>query len=238
MALRLECAPCRAGDVKKSRKQLAREAEAGPAAKGSVVPVPAPDSHALETHSQPAAAANSGGSPMAQHAGGCNLTWKPTIALRCAGCPLTVVCTAAELSPQAQLQAALPGGPLESNVLCASRPLLPTALCCRRQWRASVARSPHALCAMLQMAAQRLLLTPSPRTLYLRGPRMRSTTPCCSSRMRGWATWSSPCMMQHWTSSLPRCDSVSAGCWAYTVLKHYLSCCCAHKCWACPWPGG
>eukprot|EP00891_Asterochloris_glomerata_P005087 jgi/Astpho2/5087/fgenesh1_pg.00072_%23_10_t len=59
-----------AGDVKKSRKQLAREAEAGPAAKGSVVPVPAPDSHALETHSQPAAAANSGGSPMAQHADG------------------------------------------------------------------------------------------------------------------------------------------------------------------------
>lgn len=77
MALQLECVPCRAGDVKKSRKQLAREAEAGPAAEGPVVPVPAPASHALEAHSQPAAAANSGESPMAQHAGGCNLTWKP-----------------------------------------------------------------------------------------------------------------------------------------------------------------
>ena len=101
-----------------------------------------------------------------------------------------------------------------------------------------MACSAHALCAMLQVAVQHLLLTPSPRMPYLKGPRMRSMTPCCSSRMRGWATWSSQHMMQHWMSSLPRCDSVSAQWLAYKL-------CCSttchavvqHKCYVCRLPG-
>ena len=62
-----------AGDVKKSRKQLAREAEAGPAAEAPAVATPAGDSSALQAQSQSAAAAASGETAAAQHAGGCIL---------------------------------------------------------------------------------------------------------------------------------------------------------------------